>query len=285
MNTKVLVTGANGQLGKTIKQLYASNKDEIQFIFATKLELDISIKNEVEAFFDKDKFDYCINCAAFTNVEKAETNPEIAFKINAEAVKNLAQVCKINKTVLIHISTDYVFDGEKNIPYVEEDKTNPINEYGKSKLLGEKYIQEILQKHFIIRTSGLYSKYSVNFMKTMINLSKQKDELSIVYNQIGTPTYTKDLAEVIFEFIYNKHQEYGTYHFSNEGFTNWYNLAKAIFEFSDIKIKLYPIKAEAYPTLAKRPKYSVLDKSKIIKNLNVNIPFWKESLKKAILNL
>jgi len=285
MKTKVLVTGANGQLGKTIKELYASNEDKIHFTFATKKDLDISIISEIEEFFKTNDFDYCINCAAYTNVEQAELNPDLAFKINAEAVKNLASTCKKTNTVLIHISTDYVFDGEKQTPYLESDITNPINEYGKSKRLGEQYIQEILQKHFIIRTSWLYSEYGKNFMRTMLRLSKEKSELNVVSDQIGTPTYAKDLARVIFVIINSKSIQFGIYNYSNEGIANWYDFAKTIFEFSNIKIKLNPIKTETYPTLAMRPKHCVLDKSKIAINFNIKIPFWRNSLQKAIFNV
>ena len=285
MSTKVLVTGANGQLGSTIKELYSTNQDNIQFTFATKAELDISNKNEINKFFSKNNFDYCINCAAFTNVEQAEKTPEIAFKINAEGVKYLAQICKDTNTVLIHISTDFVFNGESLKPYTETDQTNPINIYGKSKLKGEEEILKLLNQYFIIRTSWLYYKYGNNFMKTMIKLSKGKDEISVVSDQICTPTYTQDLARVILQIIKSKSNQFGIYNYSNEGETNWYYFAKTIFEFSGIKTTLKPLKTEAYSTLAKRPKYSVLDKSKIIKNLNVKIPFWKDSLQIAITNL
>ena len=285
MSTKVLVTGANGQLGSTIKELYSTNQDNIQFTFTTKGELDISNKNEIKKFFSKNNFDYCINCAAFTNVEQAEKTPETAFKINAEAVKHLAQICKDTNTVLIHISTDYVFDGSKNEPYTELDITNPINEYGKSKLLGEQYIQQILNSYFIIRTSWLYSEYGTNFMKTMLILSEERDELNVISDQTGTPTYAKDLAEIILEIINRNNKQYGIYHYSNLGNTNWYNFAKTIFEFLDIKIKLNPIKSEVYPTLTKRSKYSVFDKSKIKKNFGVEIPFWKDSLQKVVSNI
>jgi len=285
MSIKVLVTGANGQLGSTIKELYSTNHANIQFTFTTKAELDILNKKEIEKFFSKNNFDYCINCTAFTNVEQAEKTPETAFKINAEGVKYLAQICKVTNTVLIHISTDYVFDGSKNEPYSELDIPNPINEYGKSKLLGEQHIQNTLEEHFIIRTSWLYSEYGTNFMKTMLRLSEGRDELNVICDQTGTPTYAKDLAEIILEIINRNNKQYGIYHYSNLGDTNWYDFAKTIFEFLGIKIKLNPIKSEVYPTLAKRSKYSVLDKSKIKKKFGVEIPFWKDSLQKVISNI
>ena len=197
----------------------------------------------------------------------------------------MAQICKVTNTVLIHISTDYVFDGSKNEPYTELDITNPINEYGKSKLLGEQYIQQILNSYFIIRTSWLYSEYGTNFMKTMLTFSEERDELNVISDQTGTPTYAKDLAEIIFEIINKNNKQYGIYHYSNLGNTNWYNFAKTIFEFLDIKIKLNPIKSEVYSTLTKRSKYSVFDKSKIKKSFGVEIPFWKDSLQKVVSNI
>jgi dTDP-4-dehydrorhamnose reductase len=285
MITKVLVTGAHSQLGKTIKELYSTNEDEIQFTFTTRAELDITTKDKVEAFFSKNNFDYCINCAAYTDVDQAEIDTKSAFKVNAEGVKRLAQICKNTNTVLIHISTDYVFDGSKKEPYTELDTPNPINEYGKSKLLGEQYIQEILQKYFIIRTSWLYSKYENNFIKTMIRLSKERNELDVVSDQIGTPTFANDLAEVILNFIKIKTNKFGIYNYSSEGRTNWYDFAKAIFEFLKIKIKVHPIKAKDYSIPLKRPNFSVLDKTKINQLLDINIPYWKDGLKKAISNL
>lgn len=285
MNIKVLVTGANGQLGKSIEELFSTNEDNIQFIFTTKAELDISIKSEIDDFFNKNNFDYCINCAAYTDVEHAERDSKSAFKVNAEGAKHLAQICKDTNTVLIHISTDYVFDGSKKEPYTEFDTPNPINEYGKSKLLGEQYIQEILAKYFIIRTSWLYSEYGNNFMKTMIRLSKERNEFGVVRDEISTPTYTKDLVEVVVNIINTKTNKYGIYHYSNEGVISWYDFAKAIFEITDINITLNPIQTDAYPTLAKRPHFSVLDKTKIKLTLGIKIPHWKDSLKKAILNL
>jgi dTDP-4-dehydrorhamnose reductase len=186
MKINVLVTGASGQLGKTLNEISSKYSDKIKFTFTSKLELDITNKNHIEAFFNKDNFDYCINCAAYTNVEQAETFPEIAFKVNAEAVKNLTLACKKTNTILIHISTDYVFDGTKSEPYSEEDETNPINEYGKSKLLGEQHIPQTLEKYFIIRTSWLYSVYENNFLKTIVDKIKHSEKLQITTSQQNT---------------------------------------------------------------------------------------------------
>jgi len=285
MKTKILVTGANGQLGKTLRNLFYINKDALQFIFTTKEELDITNQNKVEEYFNKNKFDYCINCAAYTNVDQAELDSKLAFKVNAEGVKYLVESCKDTNAILIQISTDYIFDGTKNKPYTEEDLTNPINEYGKSKLLGEYYIQEQLEKYFIIRTSWLYSEYGNNFIKSMLRLSKGKDELNIVNDQNGSPTYTRDLAIVILKIIKFKNYNYGIYNYSNKGEASWYDLAKAMFEYLQKDIKLIPIKTDTYPTPAKRPKFSVLDKTRIKQILGIEIPHWKDSLKKAILNL
>ena len=202
MNKKVLVTGANGQLGKTIEELFSINDANLEFTFVSKENLDITNEDELLLYFKANKFDYCINCAAYTNVEQAEKTPEIAYKVNAEGVKNLAQVCKDANTILIHISTDYVFDGEKSEPYLVSDIPNPINEYGKSKLLGEQYIQKSLCNYFIIRTSWLYSKkYGKNFYKSILDKAKVEKELLITDEQIGCPTNTVNLAQFIHQLI------------------------------------------------------------------------------------
>lgn len=285
MKTKILVTGANGQLGKTLKELSSIHKEELQFIFTTKEELDITVKHKVKDYFSKNKFDYCINCAAYTNVDQAELDSKLAFKVNAEGVKCLAESCKDTNTILIQISTDYVFDGTKDKPYTEEDETNPINEYGISKLLGEHYIQGILKEYYIIRTSWLYSEYGNNFIKSMLRLSKEKDEINIVSDQNGSPTYTRDLAIVILKIIKFQNYNYGIYNYSNKGKASWYDFAKVFFEYLQKDIKLIPIETIAYSTAATRPKFSVLDKTKIKQILGIEIPHWKDSLKKVVLNL
>ncbi|WP_452227221.1 dTDP-4-dehydrorhamnose reductase [Lacinutrix cladophorae] len=283
MKTKVLVTGANGQLGKTLASLKTKFKN-LDFIFASTLDLDITKSNQVETFFYTNKIDWCINCAAYTAVDKAEKEPEKAKKVNVLGVKNLALVCANKNVTLIQISTDFVFNGEKSVAYTEKDTTKPTGVYGTTKLEGEIEIIKKLEKYFIIRTSWLYSQNGNNFMKTMIKLSKERKEINVVSDQIGTPTYTTDLAEIMLKIITTNNKQYGTYHFSNEGVASWYDFAKAIFEESNIDINVLPIKSEAYPTPAKRPHFSVLDKTKIKTNLKIEIPHWRVSLRKAIAN-
>ncbi len=212
MNKKVIVTGANGQLGKTIEEIYSKNDADLEFTFVSKENLDITKEKELKLFFKTNKFDYCINCAAYTNVEQAEKTPEIAYKINAEGVKNLAEACRDTGVILIHISTDYVFDGEKSEPYEVTDLPNPINEYGKSKLMGELYIQSALESFFIIRTSWLYSKkYGKNFYKSILAKAKVEKELTITEDQIGCPTNAVNLAEFIYQIIINRNNKIWNY--------------------------------------------------------------------------
>lgn len=278
MKTKVLVTGANGQLAKTIYELYNKNNDDIQFVFVCKNQLDITNFELVSNFFSANNFNYCINCAAYTNVEQAEDFIDLAFKINAEAVKNLAFICKENNITLIHISTDYVFDGKKRTPYLETDETNPVNEYGKSKLMGEQYISNILKEHFIIRTSWLYSSYGKNFVKTIVSKIKEDADLKITIAETGTPTSCIDLSCFLNTIIKTKSNNYGIYHFSNNGIATWYDLAleiaKSIPSYNQNKLT----KLKAYKTKAERPKYSVMSKNKIILNFNFRHNRWKEAL-------
>ncbi|WP_296146224.1 dTDP-4-dehydrorhamnose reductase [uncultured Flavobacterium sp.] len=283
----VLVTGGSGQLGQSL-QFVADKYPQIQFHFLSSSELNIADKENCIARFSELKPDYCINAAAYTAVDKAESETEKAHLINVQGAKNLAETCQEFDATLIHISTDFVFDGNKNTPYTEEDLTNPTSVYGQTKLDGEKEIQAIWEKHFIIRTSWLYSQFANNFMKTMIRLGKEKDALSVVSDQIGTPTNAVDLAEAVVKIIektentkgqtYDLESLYGIYHFSNEGQCSWYDFAKEIFEINGIEIDLKPIPTSSYPTPAKRPGYSVLDKSKIKSNFQLEIKDWKESL-------
>src|SRR5690606_5979781 len=224
---KILVTGANGQLGRCIKDA-ATDFPDLEFLFVSKEELDIENANLLKEYFTKNLFDYCINTAAYTNVEKAEGEAEKAFAINAEAVKNLALTCKENDVVLLHISTDYVFDGKKKSTYVETDITNPINVYGASKLKGEQYIQEIGNKFYIFRTSWLYSQYGHNFLKTILKYSQEGKPLTITTEQTGTPTNANDLARMILQVIEQDKADYGVYHYSNAGETTWYGFAAEI---------------------------------------------------------
>lgn len=254
----ILVTGANGQLGLTIQELYAGHSS-FDFIFTSKSELDITNKREIKIFFQKNKFDYCINCAAYTNVEQAEKTPKMAYRINADAVKILAEACKEANTILIHISTDYVFDGEKQEPYTIDDVPNPINEYGKSKLLGEKYIQETLKRYFIIRTSWLYSKkHGNNFYKTILAKAQTEKELFVTTEQIGCPTDTESLAKSIIHQIDNKSIDYGLKHVSDNNVMTWYQFAKDILSENHLKNITKLVEGNNYTTFARRPKYSVL---------------------------
>ena len=274
----VLVTGSNGQLASCIKDL-AKQYEGLNFIYTDYQELDICDLNQVNTFFKSNKkIDYCINCAAYTAVDKAESDVEKAFEINANGAKNLAIACREFDAILIQISTDFVFDGEKKEPYTETDVAKPISVYGASKLQGEIEIKQTLETYFILRTSWLYSEHGTNFMKTMLRLAETRDEISVVSDQIGTPTYAGDLADVILKIITTKNTNFGLYHYSNEGQTSWYGFAKAIFEASNLKIKLNAIKTVAYPTPAKRPVYSVIDKTKIKKTLNIEISSWRETI-------
>lgn len=278
----VLVTGGNGQLASCIKEV-ENQSDELNVIYTDYSELDISDLKQVQAFFKSNsKIDYCINCAAYTAVDQAESDVEKAFNINAIGAKNLALVCNKEKVVLIHISTDFVFKGDKKEPYIETDVARPISVYGASKLQGEVEIEKALNEYFIIRTSWLYSEYGNNFMKTMLRLSETRDEISVVSDQIGTPTYAGDLAEIIIYILKTKTKSYGTYHYSNLGEISWFDFAKAIFEETNKSISIKPIKTEGYPTAAKRPVYSVINKTKIEQTFNITIPNWRDSLKRTL---
>ena len=284
MKIKLLVTGGNGQLALCIKDL-SSDYPNIDFVFTDVEELDITNSNQLNLFFESHSFDWCVNCAAYTAVDQAESHSNLAYEINAIGAKNLAFACKTNNLKLIHLSTDFIFDGHSNKPYTEQDKPNPLSVYGNSKLHGEQEIQEILKEHFIIRTSWLYSEYGHNFLKTMMRLAKEKNEINVVTDQMGTPTYAKDLAKVILMVFNDKSKNYGTYHYSNFGVCSWYDFAVAIFNFKGFNVKVNQIKTKDYPAQAKRPSYSVLDTTKIKQNLNIEIKDWKDSLSIAISNL
>ena len=276
---KVLVTGGNGQLGQCL-QVISGKNNQFQFTFVNSKQLNVITKESIEARLD-DSYDFCINCAAYTAVDKAEEEQEQANLINHIGAKNLAEVCLENNISLVHVSTDFVFNGQHYLPYVETDTTEALSVYGQTKLDGEKAIQNILPNHFIVRTSWLYSEFGGNFVKSMLNLSKNRDELSIVNNQIGTPTYAMDLAETIVKII-TSNTHFGLYHFSNEGTASWYDFAKVIFAKSNVAIKVNPIPASSYPTPATRPHFSVMDKAKISKAFNLQVPYWQESLDKCL---
>ena len=278
----VLVTGSAGQLGQSL-QFIAPNYPEIQFVFYTSKELDITDLDQCKLIFSKHQPDFCINAAAYTAVDKAESEPEKAHLINVIGAKNLAEVSKEQHTVLLHISTDFVFDGSKKNPYTETDLPNPTGIYGQTKLEGEKAIQNTWEKHFIIRTSWVYSQFGNNFMKTMLRLASERDSISVVNDQIGTPTNAVDLATALIHIILTDNRQpttnnYGIYNFSNEGQCSWYDFAQKIFEVNGISINLQPISTSGFPTPAKRPGFSVLDKTKIKNAFGLEINNWEESL-------
>ena len=282
----ILVTGGNGQLGLELKEI-APNYQDHNFLFTDVKDLDITNHGAVAGFIQSNKINVIINCAAYTAVDKAESEPELADAINHLAVANFAQIAKDKNIRLIHISTDYVFDGTNYKPYVETDTPNPQSVYGKTKLDGEIALQKINPANsIIIRTSWVYSKFGNNFVKTMLRLAETKDEISVVADQIGTPTNAADLAEAILNILPKiSNETVELFHYSNEGVCSWYDFAKAIFESKGVTIKVNPIETKQYPTPAERPFYSVLNKTLIKTVYNAQIPFWKDSLLKITLQL
>lgn len=255
---RVFVTGSDGQLGRTLQELLPDQQN-IVFDFFNRENLDITDKASIDQVFEKGRYHYCINCAGYTNVEQAEKTPKIAYKVNAEGVKNVALACMKYKTTLIHISTDYVFDGEKKGSYTTEDVTNPINEYGKSKLKGEEYIRQLLPNHYIIRTSWLYSKkYGHNFYRTILKKAMAGEELHITDSQTGCPTNTMNLSKYILEEIILGNKPYGTYHFCDGEPMTWYGFAKKILKDHGLEETVKLVLDRNYRTFAKRPKNSVL---------------------------
>lgn len=286
MTFNVLITGANGQLGNEFKKL--SMQSPVNYIFTDLQELDITNKAAIKEFFKAQQINYVVNCAAYTNVDKAESDIENAYLVNSIGPKNLMEICQKNFLPLIHISTDYVFDGKSSIPYREESPTNPINIYGKSKLEGEQNIVKY-EKSLILRTSWLYSTYGNNFVKTILKLAKEKDSIEVVYDQIGSPTYAEDLALFIDNLLQKNfksgYELTGIYHFSNEGVCSWYDFAIQIIKQIHSKTKIKPIQTEKLKRPAQRPHFSVLDKQKIKEKLQIEIPHWTESLEKCLKNL
>ncbi|MEY8716478.1 dTDP-4-dehydrorhamnose reductase [Francisella philomiragia] len=283
----VLITGSNGQLGSELKELVSNSKLEIQnhtFIFADSKLLDITDHQAVKKFIVDNDIKVIINCAAYTAVDKAETDIEMADKINHLAVANMAIVAKEHGIKLVHISTDYVFDGQNYKPYIESDATNPQGVYGATKLVGEQAVLDINPKDsIIIRTSWVYSYYGNNFVKTMLRLGRERDSLGVIYDQVGTPTYAKDLARAILDILPRiQNSKLEIYNYSNEGVASWYDFAKEIMAIANIDCQVNSIETKDYPTPAKRPHYSVLNKSKIKSDFNMKIPYWKDSLKDCI---
>ena len=278
---KILVTGANGQLGQCLQKI-SSQFEEFEFIFTDSETLDITNKEEVNDFFWQNAPDFCINAAAYTAVDLAETDIEKAFLVNADGTENLAEACAENNAQFIHVSTDYVFDGENNLAYTEEDFTNPLGVYGASKLAGDELALEVNPCSVILRTSWVYSEFGKNFVKTMLNLFATKDELNIVADQFGQPTNANDLAEAIMKIIKSEKITPGIFNFSNLGRISWFDFAEKIAGLSEAKIKLNAIETSQYPTPAKRPKNSVLDLDKISKTYAIQLKSWEESLEDCV---
>lgn len=308
MLKRILVTGKNGQLGQSLQKL-ADAYPQFGFTFVGHNELDLSSSESIRSFFDTytKSFNAIINCAAYTAVDKAESEPKLAEQVNHLAVKQLAEISKAQGAYLVHISTDYVFNGENYKPYKETDSSEPRSVYGDTKLQGEKAMQEVEPAGCIIRTSWVYSEFGNNFVKTMVRLGKERDSLNVIFDQVGSPTYATDLARVILEILCHPIFDMGSledsvqlardpharhrddesvniYHFSNEGVCSWFDFAKAIFELSAIDCKVNPIETKDYPTPAKRPHYSLMNKAKIKADFNLEIPYWRDSLKNCLKN-
>ena len=279
--TNVLVTGAKGQLGSCIKKL-SRNYADLNFVFFDSKDLNITHQPSVNEVFQNNNFDFCVNCAAYTAVDQAEIEADKAYLVNSKGAQIIAQACDFFNIKLIHISTDFVFDGLKNSAYIETDTPSPVSIYGKSKLEGEQLISSHTDKYFIIRTSWLYSEFGNNFVKTMLRLGQERPSIDVVNDQIGSPTYAQDLAKVILTIIRSNSEQYGLYHYSNNGEISWYDFASKIFEFSGISVLVNPINSIEFKTLAKRPSYSVLSNQKILKTFNVSIYDWKKRLKEGL---
>lgn len=291
---RILVTGKNGQLGRSINKIVSTSngknnyQQDNEFIFVGREELNLSKKESIASYFDNNNFDVIINCGAYTAVDRAEEEQNLTNQVNHLAVKQLAGIANEQKAKLIHISTDYVFDGTVSKPYKETNKTNPINIYGKTKLAGENALQEIMSTNaMIIRTSWVYSEYGNNFVKTMLRLGKERNEINVVSDQIGSPTYATDLAKVILKIIDNRDYQdkdkiTEIYHHSNIGGISWYDFTKEIFKLAQIDCKVSPITTEQYPTSAKRPKNTLMSKDKIIEEFSLEILGWKKSLEACI---
>ena len=280
--TNILITGSNGQLGSDIKEL--SSNYEYNFFFTNRDTLDISNEIDIKNFIEKNSINAIINCAAYTAVDKAESDEVNADKINHLAVKYLAKISKEKNIQLIHVSTDYVFDGKNHKPYVETDTTNPNGVYGKTKLDGENAMISINPLNsIIIRTSWVYSSYGANFVKTMLRLGKERDELGVIFDQVGTPTYARDLAKAILDILPEIESErVEIYNYSNEGVLSWYDFAKEIMRMAKIDCTINPIESSAYPTPATRPHFSLINKSKIKEEFGIIVPYWKDSLDECL---
>lgn len=276
--------GASGQLGQCLKKV-GERKGIDSLIFPDEQTANILDKALLEKLFAKEQPQFVVNCAAYTAVDKAEDDIELCRKVNKDGALNIALLCKVYNATLIHISTDFVFEGNGHDLLKEEDVAEPVNIYGVTKLEGELDVIATLPEHFILRTSWLYSEYGSNFVKAMLKFGAERDELNIIADQVGTPTYAIDLAGAVLDIIASGKMEYGVYHYSNEGVTSWYDFAMGIFEISNTIVKVNPIPTSQYPTRAVRPKFSVMDKSKIKSTFNIQVPYWRESLVECIKQL
>jgi len=281
---KILVIGAGGQLGQCLK-IVAERRGITEIVFPAEQDANILDETMLHALLAKEQPTFVINCAAYTAVDKAEDEVELAKAINETGAGYLASACATNGAALVHVSTDFVFEGNTVRLLKEDDEAKPINVYGVTKLDGERAVAAKLPAHFIIRTSWLYSEYANNFVKTMLKLGAERDALNIIADQVGTPTYAIDLANAIYDIIESGQKDYGIYHYSNEGVTSWFDFAVAIFDLTKTPVKVNPIRGSAYPTKATRPAFSVMDKSKIKTTFNIGIPYWRDSLEACIARL
>jgi len=286
MTCKVLITGANGQLGQSINKV-VDKFPQIEPTFISRNELNLANISQVQSYFETHHYEYIINCAAYTEVDRAESEELLAEQINHLAVAKLTEIAKKQNSILIQISTDYVFDGNQIRPYRESRPTNPKSIYGATKERGEQAIINMAPRGCIVRTCWLYSEYGNNFIKTMLQLSKERDQIGVVFDQVGSPTYATDLAIALLNMIQSKKLEedltsVSIYHYSNEGVCSWYDLAKAVFELTNQTCYVKPIESSQYPTVAKRPHYSVFNKTAIKEDFQIEIPYWRDSLQKCI---
>lgn len=284
-SSNILVTGASGQLGSEIREL--SGNYPANYFFTDRTALDISDKQQLTSYIEDNNIDTIINCGAYTAVDKAESDIENADKVNHLSVRYMAGIAKEKNIKLVHVSTDYVFDGKNYKPYTEDDTVAPNGVYGKTKLEGEQALQEINPKNaIIIRTSWVYSSYGANFVKTMLRLGKEKEQLGVIFDQVGSPTYAKDLAQAILEILPKiENENVEIYNYSNEGVLSWYDFAKEIMRMAKLDCKVNPIETKEYPTPATRPHYSLLNKAKIKQTFNITIPYWKDSLDECLKKL
>ncbi len=284
---KLLITGALGQLGTEIRRL-AKNYPNFEMFFTSSKELDITDALLLKNFIIEHEIEAVVNCAAYTAVDEAENNAELAYRVNEKGIQNIVHVLEETGGKLIHISTDYVFDGSSSVPYTEKDAVSPLGIYGNSKYNGEQHVLNAAINGIVIRTSWLYASVGTNFVKTMMRLGAERSELGVIFDQVGTPTYARDLAKVCLDIL-SQHEvlnEKGQlYHYSNEGVASWYDFAKTIMEINALNCVVKPIESKAYPTPAKRPHYSVLNKNKIKNDFDIEIPYWRDSLKDCLQQL